>query len=755
MKKLLTLGLLIIAIFISNSICATELWTPVDKNQIAALTVNTTAARFLAFNTNEATLKAKLFSLSGTQSNSQILPIPQSDGTIRNFYVWKSSIFPDELSARYPDIMTWTGVATDDQTVTVKIDFTVYGFHAMIFNGSGIDFFDPADDNHTGLYTVHSKTDEIRKFVQSSKCNTVSSDLPSIEPALQLSKNSHRISNGYTQRKYVLALACSHQYAQAATGLSNPTIAQVLSKMTTTMNRVNGIYERELSVTMIFASNENNLIFPTENGSVNGHDTFSSWDSDPNTCLQVNQYFCDNRIGKNNYDIGHVFTTNGGGLSQIGVVCDSFQKAMSVTGQAAPTGDGFDIDYVAHEMGHEFGGNHTFNNGVDGYCGGGNIVIPVAFEPGSGSTIMAYAGICAPDDLQLHSDDYFHAVSLYEIQLYISTSGNWCADHISTGNKLAQLPTFSASYTIPYLTPFELVAPTAVDSVGGAAITYCWEQWNLGDSTYRLKDTHYRGPIFRSFTPVKSPTRVFPKNSMVLAGRLNDAGQEANEGEKVPDVSRYLTFKLTVRNILNGFGCFLFPDDTIHLQVINTGDSFRVTSQDDSTAVYVGGSTHEISWKVAGTAAAPINCANVDIYMSEDGGYTWPHHIGAFPNTGSAILPLPNPAAYISNQARLKVKGENNVFFNVNKYNFSLTHNDGTDTLINLYPNPVHTTLRLSSGNKGVLSFHIVNSVGKLIYAGTVDGLLDIPVSSWPRDVYIVKFIDIRNNRTVKKFVVD
>jgi hypothetical protein len=406
-------------------------------------------------------------------------------------------------------------------------------------------------------------------------------------------------------------------------------------------------------------------------------------------------------------------------------------------------------------MGHEFGANHTFNNGKDGNCNNFNIVPEVAFEPGSGSTIMAYAGICTPDDLQLHSDDYFHAASLYEIQHFISTLGNWCADQVATGNKLVQLPAFSASYTIPYLTPFELSAPTAVDSVGSSSITYCWEQWNLGDGGLRLQETHYSGPLFRSYTPVKSPLRIFPKNSMVLAGILNDAGHEANEGEKIPDVGRYLTFKLTMRNILNGYGCFLFPDDTIHLQVINTGDSFRVTSQDDSTAVYVGGSTHEITWRVAGTTAAPISCANVDIYMSEDGGTTWPHHIGMFPNTGSAIVPLPNPAAYISRQARLKVKGENNVFFNVNKYNFSLTHNDGTDTLINLYPNPVHTTLRVSSGNKGVLNFHIVNSVGKLIYSGSVDGLLDIPVSSWPRDVYIIRFIDIKNTRTIRKFVVD
>lgn len=750
--------LLAAALLLSGASYADVVWKRVAATGATSVTGNINAAHYEVFTTDEAALKSVLFSLATQPGYERILQIPLPDGTLRDFRVRYTPMMPDELAARYPELKTFSGVAADNPGVTAKIDFTVYGFHAMVFGEQGISFTDPADDTHSGYYTSHYKKDEIRQDGQEdSRCTTVNTEPPAMHHSVDVDAKGYRVGNGHQLRTYSLALSCSNQYAAAATGTGTPTIAQVLSKMTTTMNRVNGVYERELSVTMVFVAKEDTLIWTSAVSPVNGPDPFSTINSNANACLAMNQTICTDRIGTSNFDLGHVFTTGAGGLSQIGVVCNPVAKAQSVTGRANPTGDGFDIDYVAHEIGHQFGGNHTFNNGLDGSCDNGNRYGPSAYEPGSGSTIMAYAGICSPDDLQKNSDDYFHAVSLNEINYYITNFAEGCATKTATGNKLVYIPSFTKSYAVPYKTPFELTAPTATDSVASSLLTYCWEQYNLSgvsDAGQRLVNVQTTGPVFRSYVPAKSPTRVFPRDSMMLAGMLSDAGKDDAQGEKIPVAARYLTFKLTMRNIFNGKGAILIPDDTVHLDVINTGEGFAVTSQDDSTAVYVGGSTHTVSWKLAGTNAAPINASSVDIYMSEDGGYTWPHYIGNFPNTGSASIPLANPAM-ATNKARIKVKGNNNVFFNVNKYNFSLTHSDGTDTAIAISPVPARTTLRVASGNKGVLQFQIFDMMGRQVYAGTVNGLLDIPVYFWSRGMYIIRMIDAKNEKTIKKFVVE
>ncbi len=661
---------------------------------------------YLTFTLDETSLKSQMFHLSTDPANGAIISLPMPDGNFRKFKVWQTPMMPSELSAKYPEIRTFTGEAVGDVRITAKLDFTSFGFHAMIFEPGNTSFIDPYDNHHDGYYFAHYKRDEFRGYSSRMKCelhtpneaptNSMSEflhgELPSLDHTPR--RNAQRTTNGWTARTYTLALSADHFYCQAATGLTTPTIAQCLSAMTTSMNRINGVYNREFSVQMNFCAKEDTLIWPTATGSINGTDPFNAIDANPNACLTTNQTTCDTRIGSANYGLGHVFTTGGGGLSALGVVCTNGQKAQSVTGSPTPVGDGYDIDYVAHEMGHEFGSNHTFNNNTDGSCGG-NAVSSVAYEPASGATIMDYAGICNPDDIQMHSDPYFSASSLIQIVTRLKASEESCALHTSTGNHVDTLPHFTASYSIPYKTPFELIGPTAIDS-GSAdtATTYQWLQWNLGDFGKRLNQTFVKGPIFRSYNPVYTTTRIFPRLSMVLSGVLSNAGTEGAEGEKAPDTARYLTFRLVSRDIMAGYGCFHLPDDTVHLDAVQTPTKagFVVTSQGTTGIVYLGGTTQTVTWNVVGTNAAPVNAANVDIYMSTDGGNTWPYTIGTFPNTGTASVVIPNPATSTST-ARIKVKGSGNVFFNINKNNFTVNPNTTVGVT-----GPINGTLSICAG---------------------------------------------------------
>ena len=676
---------------------------------------------------------------------NQYITLPTPDGTTRTFRIWSTPILPSTLAARYPDIITYTGVATDNPAVTIKIDNSNDGFHAMIFDGHNTYLVDPTEKTNNGLYLVHYKKDERKRYrqVDGYKLN-----LPAA-----VSHEAAKIVNGNELRTYRIAIACDHQYAQAAVGTETPTKQQTLNRIITTLNRINGVYERELSITFKLADNEDTIIFISPVG-----DPFGNNDNSPQVLIDSNQKICDRLIGTANYDIGHIFSTGAGGYSVVGCVCNPATKAQSVTGQPDPTGDGFDIDYVAHEIGHECGALHTFNNGSTGACGGtgldsGNANPTNAYEPGSGSTIMAYAGICGTDNLQLHSDDYFHVASLAQISYFMTHEGNSCALKTASGNKPAFIPAFAASYAIPYLTPFELTAPIAIDSVADTLTTYCWEQYNLGDFNKPFTAVHY-GPIFRSYKPDTSATRVFPNINMVLAGIKSDAGQVDSQGEKLADRARFLTFKLTVRNILNGLGCFQTPDDTIHLDVINTGAPFEVTSQNATLLKYLGGSQQTVTWNVVGSNLSPIGADSVDIYLSVDGGYHWTYILGSFPNNGSAVVTLPNPAQ-TSERARIKVKGRGNVFFNVNKTDFFVVNDPGASGDIVLFPVPARNDVTIVTGARGVVDYAIFNMAGKLMTSGTINKIMSFDVAPWPRGVYIVRMKETTGQVTIKKFVLE
>jgi hypothetical protein len=368
--------------------------------------------------------------------------------------------------------------------------------------------------------------------------------------------------------------------------------------------------------------------------------------------LDENQATIDAVIGSANYDIGHVFSTGGGGIAYLGVPCAGGYKARGVTGSGAPVGDAFDVDYVAHEMGHQFGAEHTFNS-ESGFCGG-NRAPSSAYEPGSGSTIMAYAGICSPENLQPNSDPYFHSRSFDQILDYSQNpfGGDGCAVKTNTSNA-APVVDAGAVYTIPARTPFFMTG-SATDA-DGDALTYDWQQYDydLDASTFSPDETTAddgKRPLFRVFNPTTSPTRYFPQLADLLDGTTT-----YGMGDVL--TTRALNFRLVVRDGQGGV-----THDAARVEAVDTGAAFAVTAPSGGET-WPTGSEQTVTWNVAGTNAAPISCSRVDIRQSRDGGVTWPFTpTKSTPNDGSTTVTLRGAP---SSAGRIGVFCAGSIFFNV------------------------------------------------------------------------------------------
>jgi hypothetical protein len=582
-----------------------------------------------------------------------VMELPWPDGSFKTFRIEESPIMEPELAARFPDIRTYRGQGLDDPSAIARFDWTLRGFHALVLSSEGTVYIDPRSPGDTQNYLVSYRRDH-RGGGNPPRC-LVTGEEPEMRADTQPAIGLQQVPHGTLRRTYRLALAATGEY----TAFFGGTVSGAMSGIATTMNRVNGLFERDLAVRMVLVANNDSIVYTS-----GATDPYT--DGNPSALLCENAVNLDTVIGVANYDIGHVFATASGGLALVGGAClntsggtcgTGSRKAWGTTGVDIPQGDAFDVDYVAHEMGHQFGGSHTFNGTTDG-CGGGNRTAASAYEPGSGSTIMAYAGVCGVENLQLHSDTYFHARSQEQIIAFVN--GTLCPTVNTTANTPPVVDA-GPDYTIPSRTPFVLTA-TGGDP-DGDALTYAWEQFDLGPASPPDSDNGLR-PIFRSFTPVASPSRTFPK----LADLLNDT---VTLGESLPTTTRALTFRVTARdNRVGGGGT---SSDSMVLNVRADSGPFAVT-QPNTPVSWASGSSQTVNWNVANTFAAPVSCATVRILLSLDGGQSFPIVLDAgTPNDGSQMVTLPPSGTSL---ARIKVEAVGNVFFDVSNANFMITVTD-------------------------------------------------------------------------------
>ncbi|NWF50977.1 MAG: hypothetical protein HXY49_10600 [Ignavibacteriaceae bacterium] len=641
---------LILSSRISAQIQSSEIWSEISEYSFQPVGSRLIIPDiYKTFDLNLSELKEVLIQApsdfsSDLKQKKIILELPLPDGTFGRFWITESSVMAEQLSQKYPDIKTYSGRGIDDPFSSVKLDLTPLGFHAMILSPKGNIFIDPHNQFDVNHYISYYARDFSKKGVIRD-CTVLFDDekLTELKSLLNIPRDT---PVGPELRVYRLACAATGEYTQFHGG----TVSSGLAAVVTSINRVNGVYETEVAVRMILVANNDTLIFtnPTT-------DPYNN--NDGGVMLGQNQTTVDNRIGPANYDIGHVFSTGGGGIAYLGVVCVNGWKAQGVTGLPNPIGDPFDIDYVAHEIGHQYGANHTFNS-ITGSCGGGNRNASTAYEPGSGSTIMAYAGICGADNLQLHSDPYFHVISFDEIVSYTTLgNGNSCPSIINTGNNAPIVNVGSGGFTIPIGTPFSLTG--SASDPDGDTLTFCWEEFDLGPAG-SPNNPSGNAPIFRSFLPVESSTRIFPK----LTSIINNTNIK---GEILPTYSRSLNFRLTARDNRIGGGGVNYSQ--ISFSVTQNAGPFKVTSPNTNIS-WPGNSVQTIVWDVANTNISPVNVSSVNILLSTDGGFTYPILLTAnTPNDGVEDVVIPNIP---NTTSRIKVEAVGNIFFDISNTNFTI-----------------------------------------------------------------------------------
>lgn len=552
------------------------------------------------------------------------------------FTLTNSNTLSKELLQQFPSIHSYKGFCPNNPSIFLRLDINEKGFNGWV-SGTEEFFFKSVDQKHLSIFSGsdYKKTDSSIEYHE---------DLIHRETTISPRKvNRKEKSYSGTLRVYRLAVACTGEYTNYHGGTKSLSLAAIA----TTINRVNEVFERDLGIRLeIIPNNASILYLDPQN------DPFTN--DSPSRLIDESQETIDDIIGTDNYDIGHTFSTEGGGLADWASVCGSF-KAGGITGTMNPIGDPFDIDYVAHEIGHQFGADHTFNSESEN-CNGtrenGD-----SYEVGSGTTIMAYAGLCSPHNVQQISSPYFHTHSIETINDFLQGNGGTCGTIIQNGNTAPVINLEKDFYYLPTSTPFEL-SSEAIDAED-TLLTYCWEEYTLGTGGDAI-NPDIGDPLFRSFSPTANNYRLFPQASDILSNT-------STFGETLPWETVSKDFRLTVRdNHPNGGGTTF---EKVVLHFTSTPNPFIVTSQPNTTS-YTAGETIEVTWDIANTDEAPINTSKVMISLSLDGGNTFTKVLSASTdNDGQATVQLPS---ILTSEARIKISAIGNVFFNINAANFSI-----------------------------------------------------------------------------------
>jgi len=583
-------------------------------------------------------LYQELSKISSSDVSQRLISIPTPEGNFAEFFLTETSVISPEVAHLYT-IKTFKGYAKNSQQVTIRCDISPTGFHAAVFSDELTYVIEPASKANPAVHVVYYKSE---LDLPGIKCGFDERHRRGALPAPDFEGEVKTPANLRTYRLAIIADATYRtQFGGAPYSATN-----VLNSFASGINLVNAVYERDLGVHLTLVSNaacaDAVLVDHTDIDEVHTFIVNSSG------------------LGSGGFDVGHsLLWANTGGVAYLGVVCLSSLKGGGFSGANGSFTQLY-VDYMAHELGHQFGADHTF---ASSECGTSEPNF--RYETGEGSTIMAYAGVCGiPPSYQNFSDPYFHAASIAQINAYISSGGTCAAISTpGTGNNAAPTANAQLDITIPKQTPFILVGSST--DANSDPVTFSWEQFNgSGAATTGSPNCNTTTqPLFRFRPPTNNNYRVFPQMSDVLAGNNNTPAWE-----KLPCVARTLNFRMTSRDNNTNWG--RTASDNMVVTVANTGP-FDVTAPNGGQS-WEGNTTQAVTWTVNGTDS---HCTNVDILVSTNNGVSYTM-VGTFPNNGSANITVPNTP---STSARVLVQcsvggnfGSASTFFDVSNAVFTI-----------------------------------------------------------------------------------
>ena len=594
---------------------------------------------------------------AAARNNPLLIDLPMPNGEMETFQVYESPVMQPGLAARFPTIKSYAGHSLNNASTYVRFVASEFGFNAIFHTANGIALIAPyaeqQADYYISYYHRHQAIDDTH-FV----CGVNNDDIFLTEhlplEGLDFEEASHRdhaharstSSEVVELREYKMALACTAEWA----ALQGGTFEAAMNSMNTVVNLLNGVYEPEMAFRFTLIDNNDLLVFTDA-----ATDPYVNVNNGAGL-LNQNQQALNSIIGADNYDIGHVMTitcTDVGGIAG-GTVCSS-NKGRGVTCQYANL-QNVVLNVATHEVGHQFSASHTWDNcpGILDQRSGST-----AFEPGSGSTILSYSGSCGTQNVISGGDIYFHVGSLQQMYDYSHFAlGETCADITPTDNNTPDLELpYDNGFYIPISTPFELTA--VASDPDGDELTYCWEQYNTGPIS-ELGNPIGTAPSFRSYPPVSTPTRIFPRIQSVVSNI-------SQQVEVLPTYSRNLKFRCTVRDNNQDYGGVVWEE--VSFEATEEAGPFRVAYPNNLETWHVG-DYQEVLWEVANTDAAPVNCQKVNIKLSLDGGYTYPLTLAEnVPNDGAHFVTVPDE---ITSAARVRVEAAESIFFDISNINFQI-----------------------------------------------------------------------------------